>query len=275
MTFASPIISTGRIIYDEWPVHSAEEPHSQPMALSFFAWIRGRNFQWLAFLDQDTYMTSLPKTDSLENLLSSKSLCSISEFNLVNFGGNEFISPKYPPITFLKRSHPLAMDHDDLSTGAARIGVFSMSRGNAIVRGTSWIHTTPLAFGNQRDVEPVVVNGNFQTPIISHFIVPTEAACVGRNFADPRCSAMNSRIRSFFSPSALQQRMIGLLKSFHRLDSYTPWSILSKTLSHSTFSFHVSVPLDTLIVLSRVHSSHGINSPSTRTSDVPRALDST
>ncbi len=153
-----------------------------------------------------------------------------------------------------------------------------MSRGNAVIRGTPWIHTSPLAFGNQKDVEPVFVNGNFQTPIISHFIVPTEAACVSRSFADPHyCSAMNSRMRSNFFPSAIQQRMVGLLKSFHRLDSYTPWSILSKTLSHSTFSFQVTVPLecDTLIVLSRVHSSLGINLPSTKTSDVPRALNST
>jgi hypothetical protein len=71
--------------------------------------------------------------------------------------------------------------------------------------------------------------------------------------------------------------MVGLFKSFHRLDAFTPWLILSKTLSQSTFSFQVSVPLEpgTLIVLSRVHSSHGIELPSTRTSDVPQALKST
>jgi hypothetical protein len=102
MTFASPIVSTGRLLYDEWPVLSAEEPRSQPMALSFFAWIHGRNFQWLAFLDQDTYMTSLPKTDSLENLLSSKSHCSISEFNfhVVNFGGNGFAVFRIPTVSY-------------------------------------------------------------------------------------------------------------------------------------------------------------------------------
>lgn len=206
MTFASPIISTGRVLYDEWPVYSAKEPQSQTMALSFFAWIHGRNFQWLAILDQDAYMTSLPKPDSLNNLLSSKSVCSTSSFifHMVNFGGNGFLSPKYPLVSFMKRSYPLANDHNDMSTGAVRIGVFSMSRGNAVVRGMSWIHTASVAFGNHKDVEPVVVNGNFQTPIISHVIVPTEAACVSRNFADPHyCSAMNSRIRLNFFPSPL------------------------------------------------------------------------